>query len=238
MNDQFTKPNLGKIVRVERERRSLTQERLAEYIRVGVRSIQRLEATGRTSPHTFSQVAKAFQLTPEQLAQRAEEFDLDKSLDQFGKIVRLEERLTGYGLIDALKPAHSLNHETEMSIRESVPREALELCDKLEMLEIWDDLKPSNQHDFAQELTRDIECLHSLGIACFAGKQLTKLHLPKVPPLVPVESKIDWIQAYLLFVPVDYQLIQSAKDETRFVCIEAHGPGYGERFPAQLSTCL
>jgi transcriptional regulator with XRE-family HTH domain len=166
MNDQFTKPNLGKIVRVERERRSLTQERLAEYIRVGVRSIQRLEATGRTSPHTFSQVAKAFQLTPEQLAQRAEEFDLDKSLDQLGKIVRLEERLTGYGLIDALKPAHSLNHETEMSIRESVPREALELCDKLEMLEIWDDLKPSNQHDFAQELTRDIECLHSLGIAC------------------------------------------------------------------------
>lgn len=233
MNYEFTKANLGKIVRVERERRSLTQERLAECTRVGVRSIQRLEATGRTSFHTFCQVAKAFQLTPEQLAQRAEEFDLDKSLDQLGKIVRLEERLTGYGLINALKPAHSLNHESEMSIRESVPREALEFCDKLEMLEIRDDLKPSDQHDFAQELTRDIECLHSPGITCFAGKRLTKLHLPNVPALVPVESKIDWIQAYLFLTPVDYQLIQSAKDGTRFVCIEVHGP-VSKRAPESL----
>jgi hypothetical protein len=44
-----------------------------------------------------------------------------------------------------------------MSIRESLPLEALELCDKLEMLEIWSELKASDQYDFAQELTKDIE---------------------------------------------------------------------------------
>jgi hypothetical protein len=65
----------------------------------------------------------------------------------------LEERLTGYGLIDALNSAHSLNRETEMSIRESVPHEALEFCDKLEMLEVWDELTPSDQHDLVSNCT-------------------------------------------------------------------------------------
>jgi hypothetical protein len=194
----------------------MTQEHLAECAHVGVRSIQRLGATGRTSFHTIRQVAKVFQLTPEQLVKRAEELDLNNSLD-LEKLVRLEERLTGHALIDALNPAHSLTHQTEMSIRESLPREALELCDKLEMLEIWGDLKPSDQYDFAQELTQDIECLHSLDIACFAGKQLTKAHLPNIPGMAPVESTIDWIQAYLFLAPVNYKLIQSGKDGIRFV---------------------
>jgi transcriptional regulator with XRE-family HTH domain len=174
MTDQFTIRNLGSAVRVERERRSLTQERLAQCTRVGVRSIQRLEATGHTSCHTLSQFAKAFQLTPEQLAERAPEFETEKSLDLLGNILRLEERLTGYSLIDALNSAHALNREIEMSIRESVPHEALEFFDKLEILEIWDELKHSDQHDLAQELTKDIECLRALGIACFAGKQLNQ----------------------------------------------------------------
>jgi transcriptional regulator with XRE-family HTH domain len=59
--------NLGARIRLERQKRSWTQEQLAERARLNPRTVQRAESGAEVSPETLRLVAEAFGIAPEAL---------------------------------------------------------------------------------------------------------------------------------------------------------------------------
>jgi transcriptional regulator with XRE-family HTH domain len=62
----------GKLVRAEREKRAWSQEHLASVSGIGVRTVQRIEASGRASFETAKALASVFELSVEQLSDGAQ----------------------------------------------------------------------------------------------------------------------------------------------------------------------
>jgi transcriptional regulator with XRE-family HTH domain len=80
----------GERIRLEREKRAWSQEHLAGAAGIGVRTIQRIEATGVTSYESVRAIAAALQMPvtdlrtgdgPSQTAPRSSEFDVPARVD-------------------------------------------------------------------------------------------------------------------------------------------------------------
>jgi len=156
MTVDFTK------IRNERERRGWSQEMLAEYADLSVRTVQRLEKGMPVSPTSIRSLARAFEVDPEDLVKAQKSKQQETTL-------KLECILHAKNLSPLVAHTHLFSYDYPENLSDSESDILTEFFNFLEIYEIWNEISPGDRIKYENELQQNINEIGTIGMRLFAG---------------------------------------------------------------------
>jgi len=186
-----------------REREGLTQEQVAEKARIGVRTIQRLEAGGVARYDMLERIAEVLSVSVDELCEPPPKTGGD-TVSPSGRweVIPVSRITRGAELLDLIAGRHA-SHLSRIAIdldedRDLVAQFEQELQDDLDIVR---ELSPIARRDCERSLDERMAELHERGLGVVAGCKSYLLSLPLTSAPSPPAGDTRWYVAYIAVGP-------------------------------------
>ena len=163
-----------------------TQERLAEVARVGVRTVQRIEATGAASFDSIQQIAQALEVEASELMDSPDTAKTKKTPKTREPIPVFLNRLTsGADVFRVLEGAHGGDFGNDNPVtREEADLVGAFMQDMHGYLDVCNEIEPGQRVQTAFEYTARIQELTNAGFSVFGASKCLRLRSQNRPDQV------------------------------------------------------
>lgn len=193
--------HIGQKIRVLRDLKVLTQEKLAEIAGVSERTIRRLEAGENTERKTLLMVLDALGTNIEEIESMFYDDDTikEESKEKFTDISFLRRIESGRELVRILASAHRLGYDYHDCKTEEQINKAQEFLSVVaDVMDIWNMIEIGQRFNLENELSELIGELEEIDLWVFGDRQI---------------DNNDWVTAIVEIYSKDNPLIQKVKFE-------------------------